>query len=231
MNKRAVNRRSRHNKNPADTEFINSTRSGPKQMVNFIQDDLLRSAPTLELTQHPPKNIRNRITWVKFSNDAQQSITTSLSESNYTFQLSDNSSISGLTSYFDQYCIYAVSCTYTPAPTAISSSVTLGRLTTAVDYDNIASLGSETALQAFSSANTTTLAFAEGVQRFIKPCVGPAVYNFNSTLTGYAVGRMWLDCASTSIPHYGIRSIVSGANISYTLILTIAYIVGFRNNN
>jgi len=214
-----------------DRELVASSRTTGKESTNFPAEDMLRSAPSMSLTQTPPKNIRGQIHWVQAQYSRVSTLSNTVnSEVNYTFALSDISSLNGLTGYFDQYCIYAVVVTVQCNDVGVSATTETGRGYTAIDYDNIANIGSEAAIQAFG----TCVAFVPGrsvQQRLIKPCVAPAIYNTGSVFTGYGVARAWLDCSSNQIPHYGFRSYfaangVSGLNIDYI----ITYIIGFRNN-
>jgi len=215
-----------------DRQIIHSGRTMGAADTNFPSEDLLRSAPSMTLSQTPPKNIRGQIHWIQYQSQRTQTLSASATtEVNYSFSLSEVSSISGLTAFFDQYCIYAISITVQCNDVGVSATTETGRAYTAIDYDNINALGSEAAIQAFG----TCVQFVPGrgsVQRFFKPCVAPAVYNTGGTFTGYGVSRSWLDCASAAIPHYGYRSFyaansVSGLNIDHA----ITYVVGFRNNN
>jgi len=215
-----------------DRVLVASTRTTGRESTNFPANDLLRSAPSFNLTQRPPMNIRGQIHWVQGNFQRVSTLSASANtEVNYTFAVSDVSSLAGILSYFDQYCIYSIVITVQCNDVGVSATTETGRGYTAIDYDNITNIGSENAISAYG----TCVQFIPGrsvQQRFIKPCVAPAVYNSGSVFTGFGVGRCWLDSASPSIPHYGFRSYfaantVSGLNIDYL----ITYVIGLRNNN
>jgi hypothetical protein len=217
---------------PIDRIVVSSSRSAGKADTNFPSEDFLRSAPRMNLTQTPPKNIRGQIHWVQAQFVKVNTLSNSApTEYNFTFALNDLTNIVGLINYFDQYCIYSVVVTVQCNDVGVSATTETGRGYTAIDYDNISPLGSEAAIQAYA----TCVTFVPGrsvQQRYIKPCVAPDIYNTGSVFTGFGVARAWLNSTSSQIPHYGFRSYfnangVSAINVDYIL----TYIVGFRNNN
>jgi len=200
-----------------------------------VSADYSRRPPTNVFNQHPPKNISNRITWIEYDTDIRSQAVSGTSdvEFNYTFQLNDNTNLSGLLSYFDQYAIYCVFISYA-IPFSSGSSVifgsTLGRLTTAIDYDNITNLGSEPAVQAYSSSQTWEMQPGKSVQRYIKPAFSTALYS-GSAFNAYGLGRMFVDAATAGTPWYGIRSYVTHTSTAgFTIDVNMRYIVAFRNN-
>jgi hypothetical protein len=150
-----------------------------------------------------------------------------------SFQFADLTTLVGLAPFFDQYCIYSVTVNVTPDYEGAGSTLyTFGSVATAIDYDNTTSLGGGfNALLGYSSAVVAELNTGQSIQRYIKPCVAPALYNASAAFSGYGVSRMWIDSASTSVPHYGFRAIfvsnsVSGLSITYD----VNYVIGLRNN-
>jgi len=214
-----------------DRELVSSTRTTGRESTNFPAEDFLRSAPSMSLSQTPPKNIRGQIHWVQAQYARVQSLSSSgNTEFNIQFALNDITNVVGLTNFFDQYCIYSIVVTLQCNDVGVSATTETGRGYTAIDYDNTNNLGSEAAIQAYG----TCVAFIPGrsvQQRFIKPCVAPALYNAGAVFTGYGVARAWCDCASPGIIHYGFRSFFSGNGVSgINLDYIITYVVGFRNN-
>jgi hypothetical protein len=216
---------------PIDREIVASSRTTGRESTNFPSEDFLRSCPSMALTQTPPRNIRGQIHWIQAQLLRVNTLSNSANtEYNLSFALSDLTAVSGITAFFDQYCLYSVAITVQCNDVGVSATTETGRGYTAIDYDNTGNLGSETAIQAFG----TCVGFIPGrsvQQRYIKPVVAPAIYS-GSAFTGFGVARAWLDCASTGIPHYGFRSYfaangVSGLNVDYML----TYVLGFRNNN
>lgn len=159
-----------------------------------------------------------------------QSISTSVPvEYNYSFTIATvTPEYSVLTSLFDQYCIHSV-IVHLNTLNFSTNSGTAGRVTTAIDYDNVATLGSEASVQEFSSAQTVEISPGLSIERAINPCVDPQLYQ--TAGTGYGAARMWVDSASTAVQHYGFRSYWSNntvSSLSFDLIVTT--IIGFRNS-
>lgn len=179
------------------------------------------------LNESPPKNIRSQIFWLQMTLNKVSggNVSTSIdTEVGQSFQVNDLSYASSFSSLFDQYCIYSVVCNIS---TRNGNSASCGRLTTAIDTDNVTSLGSEAAVQAFSSAQTVTLRPEMVVQRYIKPSISSFAYQGSGT--GYAPARAWCDLANTSIAHYGIRLYFTGNSASgYVYDMTCTYTIGLR---
>jgi len=236
---RAVNRRARQNKrsgrgrteNSANDKLIASSHSGVQVLsrVRNEQDYINSSFSTLiNKNMKPPKDITHKVHWFQFQvmrAQGQSISTTAPTELNYSFAITDEGDIGpNIQGLFDQYCIYAVVVNVCVSQVS-STSNSLGRVTTAIDYDNAATLGSETLIQSFSTAQTVEVVSGLGIQRFIKPCVDPLVYPTNN-----GVGRLWVDSNSTP-SHFSIRSFWAGNTSSNMLVDFICtYIVCGRNN-
>jgi len=195
--------------------------------------DFTRRMPSWLLSQSPPRAIRNQIYWVQGKVQNTLAISTSApTESNYSFQFSDLTDLVGLSAYFDQYCVYSVTMNITPDYEGAGSTLyTFGSVCTAIDYDNNATIGSFAKVESFSSAVVCELNTGQSLQRYVKPCVAPAIYNSGAAFSGYGVSRAWVDSSSTSVPHYGLRTIfisntVSGLSVTFDA----NYIIGLRNN-
>jgi hypothetical protein len=217
---------------PVDVLLVRSSRETSTASVNFPREDMLRSNPSFVLTQTPPRNIRGLIHWIQTLNSASLSVSGGAdTESNFAVLLSDWIGATALAAHFDQYCIYAVTASWTPNLGAASVlDTTYGSLTTALDYDNVSNVGSVANLQEYGTALTVQLLPGQSTQRLLKPCVAPGVYG-GSSIVQYGVGRCWLDSAGTGIPHYGFRAYFTGASSSaFTVTLTRTAIIGFRNN-
>jgi hypothetical protein len=179
------------------------------------------------LTESPPRNIRSKIFWLQMTLNKVSggNVSTSIdTEVGQSFQVNDLSYASSFSSLFDQYCIYSVVCNIA---TRNGNSNSIGRLTTAIDTDNVTSLGSEAAVQAFSSSQTVVLRPEMTVQRYIKPSISSFAYQGSGT--GYAPARAWCDLANTSIAHYGIRLYFTGNSASgFVYDMTCTYTIGLR---
>lgn len=214
-----------------------SSRTGMPQNRITNPIDYQFRVPSFSITQSPPANLRNQIYWF------QKTVTFSSSRSiSYTGDTEFNTSVTianlipnevtALLSLFDQYCIHTVVFHVNVVNSLLNFSGTAGRLTTAIDYDNVGNLGSESAVQEFSTAQTVEVTQGTSVERVFKPCVDMAVYQVSGT--GYGPTRVWLDSVSNAVPHYGFRSYWTGNTYNSGSGLIADYIVssvlGFRQS-
>jgi len=155
----------------------------------------------------------------------------SLSEFNIVFSLNSFNSfpLAGFTSLFDQYCLYCIVVNLN-VNTYNNLITGYGRVTTAIDYDNVTNLGTEAALQDYASAQTVEIAGTTCVQRLLYPCVAPALYTA-SAFSAFGVSRSWVDTASPNAGHYGFRSIWDGNATGSTFPVDIiaTAVIGGRN--
>jgi hypothetical protein len=201
-----------------------------KANVAMVAEDFVRKPQSWEIgNSRPPRNFLSQIHWAQATVTLQQTVSgSSDTELNFLFSLSAITQLAGIAAYFDQYCIYAVTIAATPGPNQ-GAGGTYGILCTALDYDNNATLGSLTLVQSYNSAVNTVLNAGQSVQRFLQPCVAPALYG-GSTFSAFGIARNWVDSASPATPHYGYRSYYRFSTTGFTMDYTIAYIIGFRNS-
>jgi hypothetical protein len=230
-----VNRRDTQNKssgsrqgNPVD-RLIAAAHKGSEQS-NIVTDkqDFVRSQLSTILNQSPPKNISRMTHWFQCQVTKANAISISTSvytESNIYFALSDTPISSAVTGLFDQYGIYAV--VVNVCHSQVASANYLGRCTTAIDYDSVTNLGTENAVQSYSSAQSVEVSQGMAIQRFIKPCVDSSVYS-----SSYANGRLWIDTSSgSSAQHFGLRMFWYGNTASSLLVdVLCTYIICARNS-
>jgi len=235
--KSAVNRRARQNKtsgSSVDSAIISQHHSGGNAFVLSHRGDLTQTALRFDLgNSRPPINYRSQIVWTEATYSDQISVSGVLgfTERNYQFTCNSSTTLSAMRTIYDQYCIYAAVVRVTPE--IVAGTAYAGRLVTAIDYDNVNALGSFSAIANFSNALVETVVPGMSMERFVKPCVAPAVYDTGSaTFTGYGTGRLWLDSANGTIPHFGLRFGVSNpvSPLAYTIDITTTLIVGFRNS-
>jgi hypothetical protein len=215
-----------------DRAFMASVRpSATTDMIRVPADFSNRPISGL-ITQSPPKNIRSKMYWIQQSVNLFRQLSISNSIETYgafSFQLSDLSDSSTLTSLFDDYCIYSVAVSVAVNYSGSTGGTISGELCTAVDFDSAVTPSSFASLAQYATANISKVKPGLTVQRFIKPCNSPAMYG-GSAFTSYGVGRYWVDCNSSGVPHYALKVAFTGnglTGLSYDLIAT--YIVGFRN--
>jgi hypothetical protein len=181
-----------------------------------------------------PRNFLDQIHWVQSTiRDTVTSFGSSvIGENNQQFVANHNiNDYSSYLSVFDQYCIYAAHVAVCQPNVVISSgSSSYGRIITAIDYDNVTALGSETQLLQYNSASVTEIRPGFSHERVVKPCADTTMYVSGSA--GYAPARVWIDSASSNVPHYGIRVMTAGntSSSNFTLDVIVTVLVGFRNN-
>jgi len=212
-------------------DVIKSSHVGPAVRTVTNPTDLSARPRNWLITQTPPRNFWQNVVWIRKTvtlvNAA--SISTSVpTEGNLSFTAQSLfPEYSTLLSLYDQYCIHTVIC-HISIDSVGSSSGSYGRLTSAIDYDNVANLGGESLVQDFGNAQTLDLEPTGHYERVIQPCCDPQVYVPSSV--GYGASRMWLDSASSTIPHYGLRLFFAQCSISGTTYdVVCTSIMGLRN--
>jgi hypothetical protein len=234
-NSRRRGRTSKNRQNSSSTDQLiaqSSTVVG-RGFVEVPKQDFGRRPPSWMLNQTPPRSVRNQIYWIQGKNHFQTTISNSVpTEYNFGFTFADLADLVGLAAFFDQYCIYSVTVNLTPDFEGAGSTLyTFGTVATAIDYDNVNNVGTFAQVESYASCVIQELTSGQSLQRYIKPCVAPALYSSSAAFSGYGVNRMWVDSSVTSVPHYGFRSLfisntVSGLSVSFD----VNYIVGLRNN-
>lgn len=236
MNRRKHSKKSSPGRDSArttDRAIAQSAEVVGRGQVIVPSADFERRPPSWLLNQTPPRSLRNQLIWVQGKRQVVTTISNSaVTEANFSFNFGDLADLVGLAPFFDQYCIYSVTANVTPDFEGAGSTLyTFGACATAIDYDNVTNLGTFDKVEAFASAVVAELTPSQSLQRYIKPCVAPALFTSSAAFSGYGVQRMWIDSAITTVPHYGFRSIfisntVSGLSVSFDF----NYVVGLRNN-
>jgi len=212
-------------------QLVTSHPGAAKADVNDVPEDYTSAPQNFNLVQHPPKNMRKQIHWIEGTSRTQFSTSAigAVVENNLVLTFSAIPDSASYVAVFDQYCMYAaVMRLMLQTPVMVSTTVP-GRLHTALDFDNVNNIGSENAIQQFSTCNTTELVGGKAVERVIKPTLAPAIWA-GGAFSGYGVSRMWLNSSAPGIPHYGFRVLHAGGNVALTIDVIITYIVGLRNN-
>lgn len=215
-----------------DRQIAQSSQVVGRNVVQLPSADFTRPVPSFLLTQ-VPRSLRNQIHWIQTKINVVTTISNSVpTENNFAFHLSDYPNTSGLAAFFDQYCIYSVSVSITPSFEGAGSTLyTFGTCATAIDYDNIANLASLDAVLAFNSCVVSEMSPGTSIQRYLKPCVAPALYTTGASLAGYSVQRMWVDSANTGVPHYGFRTYFVNNSVSgLSVAIDLNVVFGFRNS-
>lgn len=216
--------------NANDLMVIASTKTTASAETTFPKEDLFRRKSSWLLTQSPPRVIGNQIYWIQGKVETSGTVSASVpTEFNFAFHFSDLTNLVGLASFFDQYCIYSVvvSINFNYSGTTPSG---LGTMFTAIDFDNIATLGSAALIESYESCLTTKVTATQSVQRLVHPCISPALYS-GSAFTNFGLLRGWVDSANTGTPHYGFRSyFISNVGTTLTVNYDFNFVIGLRNS-
>jgi hypothetical protein len=145
---------------------------------------------------------------------------------NFTLSLLDQ--VSSLTAVFDQYRIKLVEVSFRPRMTFESSaSANTGQFITVVDVDDSAVLSSMA-----QAADYQTALIGRGLdsqRRVFIPHCAIAAYGAG-TFTSYAnVASPWIDCSSTGVVHYGLKTAWSQTDSVYSIDFTVRVSADFRN--
>jgi len=133
---------------------------------------------------------------------------------------------------FDQYRIMAVSVTFSPrlAMGMFTSSDVNPRLWTVIDYDDATVIGRST-IQQYETLVTSPP--ATGVTRVLQPHIASAVYSGGTTSYANDTNR-WIDAASNTVQHYGIKAVLENGSVSQTnlqsYVIDAFIYVQFRNS-
>jgi hypothetical protein len=158
--------------------------------------------------------------------NAQSISSSTVTEINQAYHLDQIPEYTSLVALFDAFCLHTVILRINIDTQPASTGASYGRLTTAIDYDNAANLGSEAAIQEFSSSQTVDASGSLSHERVVHPCVDPYLYG-----AYYSSQRMWVDSASYGVLHYGIRSFWAQNSFSaLTADYIVTFIIGCRNS-
>jgi len=211
-------------------DWIATTNTGGSQgLVQRAPADARMRPMLMTLIQNPPKNFPNMIYWIRCSFDDTISFTSVVNTGARGFQLSDMTRAVAHATNFDQYCIHTVICNFDPMM-APGSTITPGVFASAIDFDSNTPPTGPGQLEEYASYLSLSMAPGTTQERVIHPCVTPAVYGGSASFSGYAVSRSWVDCANTTIPHFGVKYAYVGSSGNMVIKVLYTYIIGFRNS-
>jgi hypothetical protein len=150
----------------------------------------------------------------------------------FNFTLSQSGTSSG---NFDQYKIMAIRFTIVPDQNAVglftNSTTAYTPLYCVIDYDDSTNLGSVANAEGYS--NCIVLGAGESCERTFKPRCALSAYT--GSFGGFAnMSDQWIDAASTTVQHYGIKVFIPGATAAQTLLpswqVSIEYFFAFRKS-
>jgi len=157
---------------------------------------------------------------------------TTASSINANFNNTDN--VANFQTIFDQYRIVAMRVYITPQNNAIglvtNSTTSLVDFYSVIDYDNPTALSSSSAARDYE--NCMVQAPGESAMRTFQPRMALAAYA--GAFTSYANTQpLWIDCASPSVQHYGLKYFIPQATAAQTQLqsweLNAEYFIQFRS--
>lgn len=163
-------------------------------------------------------------TWTLFN-----STFSSESDFGLNFTLSDINDYASLGNVFDAYRIIRINYSIQPNTSPVASGTTHNgcELIAAVDLDDSVSTTFAT-LQSFQNART--ICPGKSLELIFKPKVAIAAYT--GTFSGYATrDDEWIDCASSTVQHYGVKVAVGGqysSSIYHSWFGRAYYTIQFR---
>lgn len=177
-------------------------KSGLRQPVHYFKR-----------TQYYAANIvNNTLTNTPFSN---------------TFRLSDVPSVSEFANLYDQYKITAIKWKLMPRSSDYAIGLTAPRIFSVLDKDDAAApLNIDEILQ-YQNVKVTT--FGKWHTRYIKPSIGYQLGDLAAGVNMRAVGTGWIDMAQTTVPHYGIKGIITPSSSALAFDLQVTYYLAFKN--
>jgi len=141
------------------------------------------------------------------------------------FILNDIQNSGSLTSCFDQYRIALLEAWLVPRETfSIAAGSNSGLLTSAVDVDDV---GAGLVTLTDASGAITTPGVVGHYHRWV-PCVADSVYSAGAFGAFGELQAPWLDCASPSIEHYGLKSYITTCSQVYIFDLIVRYTVQYK---
>lgn len=201
-----------------------SSSSGGFQPTNR-SDVRVRPPTNGNVPSSVPRSIPNQVVWDVVKIDNLLNLGTAFSEGGFSAQLSSHPQVSSWTSLFDQWTVPQMSVTFMSVMPP-GSTANAARVYTALDFDNVAPLGSIAAIEDFSTASIHALEPGVAFTRSIQPCTKPTV-----ATSSVGVARLWMDSTSSSNPFYGIRYIVGPSNNALTGVISTTVTIWFAFRN
>lgn len=196
-----------------------------------LQDRFEQKTPSSTVPSRIPRSFARQHYWYKGTytpGNITSSSTVPIANS-FSFQASLLSEFTNLSAVFDQYAIVAAVCRFVPLSfTSTSSSTTPGLFLSVIDHDDSTALVSVGAAQEYPSLLETVQTV--GQTRVVYPRIAVAAYS--GAFTSFANQRSWVDCASSTVQHYGLKTLLTPSTTStYILACEIDLIICFRDNH
>lgn len=145
------------------------------------------------------------------------------------FRLVDVPNVTEFTNLFDQYKIDGVKIHFLPRGNTAEVGTNQGivKFFSAIDYDDITAPGSINDILQYENVKTTRS--TQDHSRYIKPKVAGLAYQ-TAVGNAYMPKRGWIDCANTTVEHYGIKWALQQLPAgSQTFDIKVDYYLSFKN--
>jgi hypothetical protein len=194
--KRSSGRRRQNNRPAPDASFFE--KEFRVQKWNPLDKQIVRTVKTFQLT-----NVVTSTTVNTFRS--------------YAFSVSSISDITEMSSVFDQYRISWVEVKFIPNITeAISSTPLSGLNYTAIDLDDANAFTSFTDALDYNSLGVWKP--LETIQVSFKPRMAVAAYGASVFGSFANTEPMWIDAASSTVEHYGLKTVFGTSTSSVTYV-------------
>jgi len=176
-----------------------------------------------------PRNVTSQVVWdvVKLDGVITANATT-VAENNFSYSLAQHPQASIWTQLFDQWALPFFSIEFDSLTTPGNTSTT-PTLYTALDFDSANTINTIANIEDFGSSEVMVMQPTARVLRSVRPSTKNAVASSTSTPQAVLGGPVWIDSAFTTIPHYGIRSMLSISSALQVRTTSTLYFC-FRNS-
>lgn len=196
----------------------------------FPVSDLNQSRMSMTVPIVPPRAINEQLVWTRCTLDITSNLSAAI-ETNIAsfFRLNMLPNAASWQTLFDQYCIPVVVCEYRASETETLDKQGAPRVYSTLDHDDANTITVAQA-KAYSSCYESQL--SERVTRVIYPRLALAAYS--GVFTSFANNRCWVDCASDTVQHYGIKfaaEVDTRAGGPGELLIRFTIYFAFRNHH
>lgn len=157
----------------------------------------------------------------------------------YQFKLSDVPNVSEFQNLFDMYRIKAIKMVFYPTNTSVSISgggtavnIVTPRFISVIDEDDASAPTTQEELFQYQTCKITTVNKKHTI--YFKPKVAQEIYNGASTAYAVPSGTPWLNLASTTIQHYGVKWCMESAGSTapvgaFSYKVNVTYYLEFKS--
>jgi hypothetical protein len=176
-----------------------------------------------------PRNFTHQGYWLKagYFQSTLSNSTTVDTFSAINFQAGSINNFASFAAVFDTYCIVAAVVRIRPEQAQSTSSLSNpGLLITAIDHDDLTAVTSSV-MREYPSVLETE--FTQGQTRVVYPRIALAAYT--GSFNGYMNARGYIDTASGTVQHYGLKILVGQSTYLAQAECTVDLIVHFRDGH